>query len=85
MNPPFEGRADIHHVTRAFGMLAPGGRLAAIMSSGVAYRSDRIATEFREFVKANSGEIIENPEGAFLESGTGVRTVSVVMTKGGGS
>lgn len=83
MNPPFEGRADITHVRHAFEMLKPGGVLAAIMSSGVAHRNDRLATEFRDLVVASGGEIIENREGAFLESGTGVRTVSVVMNRGG--
>lgn len=81
MNPPFEGRADIKHVTRAFELLATGGVLAAIMSSGVAHRQDRLATEFRALVTANGGEIIENADGAFLESGTGVRTVTVVMRR----
>lgn len=82
MNPPFEGRADIAHVRHAFGLLHPTGILVAIMSSGVAHRQDKLATEFRALVHASEGEIIENAEGAFLESGTGVRTVTVTMRKG---
>lgn len=35
MNPPFEKQADINHVTTAFNLLADGGALVAIMSSGV--------------------------------------------------
>lgn len=81
MNPPFGERADIHHVRHAFRMLKPHGVLVAIMSSGVAHRNDRLATDFRALVTANDGEIIENPEGAFLESGTGCRTVTVVMRR----
>lgn len=81
MNPPFGGRADIHHVRHALSFLRVGGQLAAIMSAGVAYRQDRLATEFRELVAAHDGSITDNPEGAFLESGTGVRTVTVVMRR----
>jgi phospholipid N-methyltransferase len=80
MNPPFSARADIHHVRHAFGFLRPGGRLVAIMSAGVAFRQDRVALEFRALVASGkSGRIEPNPEGAFLESGTGARTVTVVM------
>jgi predicted RNA methylase len=81
MNPPFEGRADIAHVRRAFDLLLPGGLLVAVMSSGVAHRQDALAAAFRAEVAANAGEIIENAEGAFLESGTAVRTVTVTMRR----
>lgn len=75
MNPPFAKRADIHHVTHARKFLKPGGKLVAIMSAGVAFREDVLAREFRE-----QCETIEPlPEGAFKESGTGVRTVVVTM------
>lgn len=80
-NPPFGGRADIHHVRHALSFLRVGGRLAAIMSAGIAYRQDRLAREFRALVTEHSGRITENPEGSFLESGTGVRTVTVVMRR----
>lgn len=36
MNPPFAGGRDMDHVQRAFGMLAPGGVLVALMNDGVA-------------------------------------------------
>lgn len=61
--------------------LRVGGRLGAIMSAGVRYRGDRLATEFRELVAEHGGRITDNPEGAFLESGTGVRTVTVFMRR----
>jgi len=75
MNPPFAKRADIHHVTHARKFLKPGGKLVAIMSAGVAFREDKLATEFREQCET----IDPLPEGAFKESGTGVRTVVVTM------
>jgi len=75
MNPPFAKRADIHHVTHARKFLKPGGRLVAIMSAGVAFREDRLASDFR----AQCATIEPLPEGAFKESGTGVRTVVVTI------
>lgn len=77
MNPPFGKRADIEHVRHAYKFLAPGGTLVSIMSAGVKFRDDRLAREFRELVAANGGEIWDNPDGSFKESGTGVRTVMV--------
>jgi predicted RNA methylase len=82
MNPPFGKRADVHHVRRALEWLKPDGRLVAIMSAGVAYRQDRLATEFRALVESRGGWIEQNPEGSFLESGTGVRTVTVAIPGG---
>lgn len=77
MNPPFEKSGGITHVRHALAMLKPGGRLVSIMSAGVEYRDD--TRDFRELVAASGGRIEANPDGSFLESGTGVRTVSVVM------
>lgn len=75
MNPPFAKRADIHHVMHARKFLKPGGKLVAIMSAGVAFREDKLAADFR----AQCESIEALPEGAFKESGTGVRTVVVTM------
>ena len=83
MNPPFTRQQDIAHVTRAFGLLAPGGKLVAIMSAGVEFRSDRKTNAFRELVASVGGTIERLPEGSFESSGTSVRTVIVEMTKGG--
>jgi 16S rRNA G1207 methylase RsmC len=81
MNPPFADGADVVHVTRAFGMLAPGGKLVAIMSAGVEFRSDKKTVAFRELVAANGGTIERLPEDSFRESGTSVRTVIAEITK----
>lgn len=80
MNPPFApAQADIDHVTHAFELLRPGGRLVSIMSAGVTFRENRKAREFRELVDRASGEIHELPDESFKVSGTSVRTVLVVM------
>ncbi len=80
MNPPFEKQQDIDHVTKAFDHLDEGGRLVAIMSNGVTFRMNKKTVAFRELVDEH-GYIEELPENSFKESGTGVRTVMVVLDK----
>ena len=81
MNPPFAKRADIAHITRAFGLLVPGGELVAIASASVVMRDDSLARDFRDLVRSNFGMIADNPDGSFKESGTMVKTVMVTMSK----
>ena len=90
MNPPFGERSDIRHVLHVLGTERNGGvgaflrdrfALVAIMSAGVVYREDSLARRFREVVTALDGLFEENPEGSFLESGTGVRTVTLVIPR----
>jgi type I restriction-modification system DNA methylase subunit len=81
MNPPFSKQRDTQHVRHAFSFLRPGGRLVAITSPSWQYRSNTAAREFREFFEANNGVVIDLPEGAFKESGTGVRSVLLTLDK----
>lgn len=53
MNPPFEDGQSIDHVRRAWELLAPGGRLVAIVPESIEYRSDRKHTAFREWLDAH--------------------------------
>ncbi len=79
MNPPFAKQQDIDHVLHAFrSFLLPGGRLVSVMAAGITFRQDRKATEFRQLVD-RYGWWEELPEGSFEVSGTGVRTVVVVL------
>ena len=80
MNPPFAKQADIWHVQHALKFLKPGGRLVSIMSASVAFRDNKLTTAFRELVDECGGSIEPNNEGAFKESGTMVRTVTVSLT-----
>lgn len=80
MNPPFAKQADIAHVVHALNFLKPGGLLAAVMSAGVLFRAG-LAAEFRDLVTKRGGTFEEVPEGAFKESGTGVRTVIAVIPR----
>lgn len=78
MNPPFERKQDIDHVTRAFSLLKPGGRLVSIMAAGVANQTDRKTVGFRALLDQH-GHYERNPEGSFKPSGTAVRTITVVL------
>jgi predicted RNA methylase len=79
MNPPFSRRQDIAHVMHALSLLAPGGKLVAIMSAGVKFRQDRLTTSFRATLADHGGIIAELPPNSFKESGTSVNTVLVTM------
>jgi predicted RNA methylase len=79
MNPPFELLADIKHVVAALSLLKDGGRLVSVMSSGVTFRQERVAQQFRDLVASRGGEIEPLPEGSFKASGTMVNTVMVTI------
>lgn len=83
MNPPFADCADVRHITRALALLAPGGRLVAVASAGVLFRTDRQTREFRRAVEELGGTIEELPAQTFASSGTGVNTVLVTVTAAG--
>lgn len=83
MNPPFSKAQDIAHVTHALKFLAPGGRLAAIMSSGAKFRMDKKAMAFRELISSApyQSHTLDNPAGSFKASGTLVNTITVYVQK----
>jgi len=85
MNPPFEKGQDIQHVQHAYELLAPDGKLVAVMSEGSFSRSDRQAVEFQRWSGSLGGMSIKLPEDAFagVESfrQTGVRTRLLVLEK----
>jgi predicted RNA methylase len=78
MNPPFSKQQDITHVTRAYGLLAPKGRLVAIMAAGTKSRDNTAAKTFRDLV-SSCGKVEDLPDGSFKESGTDVRTILVTL------
>ncbi|MFI2349752.1 methyltransferase [Streptomyces sp. NPDC019443] len=81
MNPPFAKQDDIRHVLHAWQFLKPGGRLVAVMSNGVTFRSTPLTKEFWQLLDREDGELLPLPEGAFKESGTGVNTIIAVIPK----
>lgn len=68
MNPPFERGQDMEHVRRAYRLLAPGGRLVAIMSSGTFSRTGAKEDAFRSWLDQVGGDNSALPAGSFLKS-----------------
>lgn len=80
MNPPFAKQQDLDHVTHAYSLLNPGGRLVSIMSNGITFRSNHKTKSLRDLI--NLKGCIENlPNNSFQSSGTNVHTVMVVLNK----
>lgn len=77
MNPPFTKRQDIAHVKHALSFLAPDGKLTAIMSPSFEHLQMKDAAKFRELLEFAEVQPEPIEEGAFKESGTGIRTVKV--------
>lgn len=65
MNPPFENGKDAEHIRHAFKFLAPGGRLVAIASEGLFFRSDRKSSEFRQWIEDINASAEKIESGAF--------------------
>jgi hypothetical protein len=87
MNPPFEKGQDIDHVRHAYGLLNPGGRIVSIMSDGPFFRSDKKASEFREWIDS-VGWSEKLPTGSFANTNevaqTGTSSRIVVIDKAEG-
>jgi methylase of polypeptide subunit release factors len=80
-NPPFTCGQDVDHVTHMIEMLAPGGRLASVMSPGWRFREDKKFRAFRERAQALGAEWHELPPGSFAASGTNVNAGIIVIQK----
>lgn len=81
MNPPFARCADARHFIHAMGFLKPGGRMVAIMSAGIMFRTISTYTLIRNEIERTGGSIEPLPAGSFKESGTAVNTALVVYDK----
>lgn len=79
-NPPFSKNQDIRHVRRMYECLNPGGVLAAITGPHWEFGSESECKDFRQWLDDNGGKKFEIEEGAFLESGTGTKTIAIVIT-----
>lgn len=81
MNPPFSKGQDIAHVRHAWDLLAPGGRIVAIMSEGPFFRPDRQATEFRDWLETTDYTAERLPADTFKSSGANVACRLVIIDK----
>jgi len=86
MNPPFSTTDDpaawIDHLHLAWDLLAPGGRIVAILPSGLDYRTDSRHTGARALV-TRFGRYRELPPDAFAPSGTTRITVLAWLIRPG--
>lgn len=80
-NPPFSKGQDVAHFRKMYQMLAPGGRMAVIMSNGWRTSSDPEQKAFREELDYFFHEVVDLPKKAFKESGTSIDTCLVVLDK----
>ena len=80
-NPPFSKNQDIRHVRRMYECLNSGGVLAAITGPHWDFGSESECKDFREWLEDNGGKKFEIEEGAFKESGTGTKTIAIVINK----
>lgn len=80
-NPPFSKNQDIRHVRRMYECLNSGGVLAAITGPHWEFGSESECKDFRKWLDDNGGKKFEIEEGAFKESGTGTKTIAIVINK----
>lgn len=80
-NPPFSKGQDVRHFNRMYQMLAPGGRMAVIMSTGWRTSADPEAKDLRDWLDYFFHEIIDLPRGSFKEAGTNIDTCLVILDK----
>lgn len=80
-NPPFSKNQDIRHVRRMYECLNPGGVLAAITGPHWEFGSESECKDFRQWLEDNRGKKFEIEEGTFKESGTGTKTIAIVINK----
>lgn len=80
-NPPFSKNQDIRHVRRMYECLNPGGVLAAITGPHWEFGSESECNDFRQWLEDNGGKKFEIEEGTFKESGTGTKTIAIVINK----
>lgn len=74
MNPPFTRGADIQHVEHALRMIAPGGRLVAVVADGPKQHE-----KLQPQIEKLGGSWEPLPEGTFKAEGTSVRTVLIMV------
>jgi hypothetical protein len=86
MNPPFSAKGDRHvwvaHLRKAFSLLEVDGELSCIVPSGMwEDNSLRLFVELREWLLLHGATIEAHDDGAFKESGTGVKTATIKMSR----
>lgn len=77
----YAGNQDIRHVRMMYDMLEPGGALASITSAHWEFAEEKTCRDFRQWLEDVGGAKYEIESGAFKESGTGIRTLAIVIRR----
>lgn len=80
MNPPFTKGQDAKHILHAWDFVAPGGSLVALAGSSITSKQDRLCQLVRRLIHSH-GTCEALPEDSFIESGTSVNAVMMVLIK----
>ncbi len=90
MNPPFSKNRDIRHVRKAYELLAPGGKMIAIMGNHSAFANDKESVEFRDWLDAvggtseSLGQVFAGKD-AFRQTGVNSQLVTIEKPAGAGA
>ncbi len=82
MNPPFGRFQEVDHVRHALSFVRPGGRLVAIVPSGMLTREGRRTTALRDELFAQGASMEHLPAGSFRSVGTEVNAALVTVDLG---
>ena len=80
-NPPFSNNQDMDHVRLMYDCLAEGGRLVSITGLSHAFREDRKAAAFREWLTLVKAKEFPIEKGAFKDNGTAIVSNILVIDK----
>lgn len=78
MNPPFHDQT--RHLAHALDWVKPGGQVAAIVSAGITFRTDKAIRELRERLEAYGASFRPLPKDTFADSGVKVHAVHISVT-----
>lgn len=80
-NPPFSKNQDIVHIRKMYDVCAKGGRIVTIASKHWQISSNKVETEFRNWLESIVAEITDIPAGEFKESGTNISACLITIDK----
>ena len=80
-NPPFSKNQDIEHIYAMYDVLANNGIIVTICSTHYSFAQEKKAVNFKEWLLDIKANCIQLPKGTFLESGTNVPAVMLIIEK----
>lgn len=79
MNPPFTQQQDVQHALKAIELLAPGGKMACVMTASYKTRNTKIAKSLRDVLATLKHRTIDLP--VFEGSGSSVAPICLIIEK----